>query len=191
MSVPPKTTFVAEPFDGVDGRRPPRPAKKAPSLRASIAERAAPAVPNRHVPPKQEPWQRVDTTREPESVTHAVQMREALKRRIASLHDRLRHMDRRDKQRDAVAHEAREAQLRSGELAVWVRKQNGSVSERSSCEVVTSLLTILDRLADEGAALTDADHGVMDAAAEFVAWTHAQANIRRALNSGQVPVADD
>lgn len=191
MSVPPKTTFVAEPFDGVDGRRPPRSTKKAPSLRASVAERLAPAAANHHVPPKPEPWQRVDTTREPESIAHAVQMREALKRRIAALHERLRAMNRHDKQRDGVAHEAREAQKRSGELSVWARRQSGAVSERCSSSTITSLLAILDRLQDEGVPLTDGDHAVMDDAAEFVAWSHEQAGIRRALNSGQIPVVAD
>ena len=84
------------------------------------------------------------------------------------------------------------AQTRSGELLRWIRRANGANHEGlNSTNVVQALLDVLDRLADEGVTLTDADHDAIDRGAEFIALTEEQTAIRRALAAGKVPVAPE
>lgn len=189
------STFTAAPFDGVAQARPeaggPR-AARAPSLRTSIAARVQP-TPARpaHVPPQPAPWQKVDTAAEPESVTHAVQMREALKAGIAATQAQLSTMPRNDPRRDATVNRAKAMQARSADLAAWVRRENGAATKAggglNSEGHVGLLLAILDRLEDDGARFSDDERVQMDAAAAFVAWCEEQVAVRRALAAGKVP----
>ncbi len=166
----PNTTFTAEPFENVHGHRPYGP-------RSSNS--------HRHVKP--EPMFVIDTT-EPRDVTHAVAMRETLKRQIAAIHEALRSLT--GYRRTETAKIAVAAQTRSGELLRWIRRANGANHEGlNSTNVVRALLDVLDRLADEGVTLTDADHDAIDRGAEFIALTEEQTAIRRALAAGKVPVA--
>lgn len=165
----PNTTFISEPFENVHGHRPHGPRNS-----------------NSHRHVKHEPTFVIDTT-EPRDVTHAVAMREALKRQIAAIHEALRSLT--GARRAETAKIALAAQARSGELLRWIRKTNGANHEGlNSTTVVRALLDVLDRIADEGAALTDADHDAIDRGAEFLALTEEQCAIKRSLAAGKVPV---
>lgn len=166
------TTFVSEPFENVHGHRP-----------------HGPRRPSTHRHAKPEPTFVIDTT-EPRDVTHAVAMRETLKQQIVAIHEALRSLT--GYRRTETAKIAVAAQTRSGELNRWIRKKNGANHEGlNSTVVVRALLDVLDRLADEGVVLTQADHDAMDRGAEFIALTEEQTAIRRALAAGKVPVAPE
>lgn len=186
------TTYAAAPFMGIDGARPttltPR-AAKPPSLRAPVAARVAPAEqPKRHEPPRAEAWQKVDTTVEPDDVPHAVEMREALKQRVALLQSRVPTM--KGAQREETLRLILAAQKRTSELAQWVRDRNRSTinSAKGSGAIIRGLLDALDRLQDDGARLTGEEQDLIDEAAEYLSMTEEQSAIKKALRNGQVPV---
>lgn len=184
------STYTAQPFDGVTRSKPstltPR-TSKPPTLRAPVAALVARETPKpAHVPPKAEPWQKIDTTIAPESIAHAVSMREALKRRVSDLQQRVRGEG--GKQREETVRLIGAAQKRSAELGHWVRNENGSqTNKRNNTDLIRALLDVIDRLEDEGAEVTDAERDTMDEAAEFVVWAHEQARIRSELKRGLIP----
>lgn len=184
------STYVAEPFDGVTGAKPstltPR-ASKPPTLRAPVAaivarETSKPA----HVPPKAEPWQKIDTTLHPENIAHAVSMREALKHRVVHLQQRVK--GEKGGLREETVRLIQAAQKRSAELGDWIRSENGSQSnKRNNTDLIRALLDVIDRLEDEGAKVNDEERDLMDEAAEFVVWAREQARIRNEMKRGLIP----
>ena len=184
------STYVAAPFDGVTGAKPstltPR-ASKPPTLRAPVAaivarETSKPA----HVPPKAEPWQKIDTTLQPENIAHAVSMREALKHRVVRLQQRVK--GEKGRLREETVRLIQAAQKRSAELGDWIRSANGSQSnKRNNTDLIRALLDVIDRLEDEGAQVNDEERCLMDEAAEFVVWAHEQARIRNEMKRGLIP----
>lgn len=184
------STYVAAPFDGVTGAKPATPtprASKPPTLRAPVAAIVAREAPKAaHVPPKAEPWQKIDTTLAPESIAHAVSMREALKHRVAHLQQRVK--GEKGRLREETVRLIQAAQKRSSELGDWIRSENGAQSnKRNNTDLIRALLDIIDRLEDEGAHVTDEERDVMDEAAEFVVWVREQVRIRNEMKRGLIP----
>lgn len=183
-------TYVAAPFDGVTGAKPSAPtarASKPPTLRAPVAAIVAREAPKAaHVPPKAEPRQKIDTTLAPESIAHAVSMREALKHRVAHLQQRVK--GEKGRLREETVRLIQAAQKRSSELGDWIRSENGAQSnKRNNTDLIRALLDIIDRLEDEGAHVTDEERDVMDEAAEFVVWVREQVRIRNEMKRGLIP----
>jgi len=104
------------------------------------------------------------TYQEPTSLADALRMRSALKDERVLL-DAIPTTPDIQRQRDANAAEL--ARLRK-----WIKARNREIHEKYPSEdvVIRGLLAIIDRLMDEGAVLTDAEHSICDGAAELSDW---------------------
>ena len=162
MSTPRISTFIAAPF-GEEERSTPK-------------ARVAPAAPPQPAPFVFEPV----PMHEPESVADAEVLRlrcSAIKKASeAVLHALKRH----DPRRAAVADVNQHAIRRGGYYRLWAKSENHVQSKSNALDHVRPLLDVINRLADDGARLTDDEHDVVDKSVEFVAWCDDQIAVKRA-----------
>lgn len=131
-----------------------------------------------------------DVEQEPDSISHAIEMRESLKRRLVVMQSEVRGLNgwRRS---DAVA-AIDAAQSRCSYLWRWIKSRTiPDAQSPKSSDVVASLLAILDRLEEDGVSFTDDEVESMDVAAEFVAFKRDRDAARSAANSGKSPSSID
>jgi hypothetical protein len=132
------------------------------------------------VPPPEGPWQ------EPESLHDANERRNRVLARIAEIERTLRaspapaagprgHAAR--AWRDALGKEKFAGQTEASRLREWIRAENSRMTADDApkdCEIIGSLLDVIDRLIDAGARLSDGDQAIVDDAAEKLEWIEVQ-----------------
>jgi hypothetical protein len=170
-------TFHAEPFAGISGSKPKRSRRRKPSR----------ASPLRHQPQRDTEQ---GAAREPESLAHAIEMREALKQRLVVMQSEVRGLNGKTRSKAVAAITA--AQARCSDLSRWIKdRTTPDTSGPKSSDVIASLLAILDRLEEEGVAFTDDEVDAMDVAAECVARKRENDALRAAIHAGKMPTTID
>lgn len=165
------TIFTAAPFDHVDGAKP-----QKPTLRATIAERRAPAKPSAvHVPPKA-PKEPPVTVREPTSVEDAKAQMAALSNLSAECQvafAKLSGVPRTDPRRLALVERLNGVHAAQRTLKLWLlQNANNPLSTASGAfftPILRGLVDALNRAEDAGHELTDEEQDVLDKAAW---WLH-------------------
>jgi small-conductance mechanosensitive channel len=78
--------------------------------------------------------------------------------------------------RAALGHEHQALLEQISQLRAWIRTENVRVSDGTphDADILKGLLELVDRLVDEGAKLTDAEHQLLDNAADKLQWIEAQ-----------------